>query len=286
MADRRRVYVALRGGLGNQLFQYAAAAGLAGPDGVRVLSTGPTAHLSLAELAPTLPVAATMGDRLRLGIAFGGGNLASRVGQRLLRPMVARARARTLRQGEELADAFAPPPADIGRVRVLHGYFHHPDWFAGSLVPLAERLLLDAPHGWSIASDDTVLLVVRGGDYRTAGWAVDLSYYERALRQLGSPTNVHLISDDAEFAGELAQRLDTQGVQCSPRPGGGSAVDDFWAIAAARTVVMSNSTFCWWATAVGDVAVERAGGTRTVLMPRGWVQGHGDELARPGWHAV
>jgi hypothetical protein len=62
---------------------------------------------------------------------------------------------------------------------------------------------------------------------------------------------------------------------------------DFCLIANARNVVMSNSTFCWWAAALGD-ALNRPG-ERIVAYPKGWIDfpdEASDGMVRPGWTVV
>lgn len=275
----------LHGGLGNQLFQIAAACSRVGLSNVRVVGAKSGMHLSVAEMAPKLYRSPSVFDRFRIGRPFAAPRGWQRVLSRALRPVRRRVAARQFVQGSALADAFEPRPDGFARFQLLSGYFQHPDWFRDGLDELIDALLRAAPPGWT-CSAETTTLVLRGGDYRRLGWELEPTHYERAIELLGGPQEVRLISDDAEMMAVLEDRLGKVGVRIASAANPGSAVDDFWAIAASRRVVMSNSTFCWWATVVGDAAARREGIERSVVFPAQWIGGHGRELCMPGWVAL
>ena len=66
------------------------------------------------------------------------------------------------------------------------------------------------------------------------------------------------------------------------------AMRDFWIIANAKNLLMSNSTFCWWAAVFGDSLLpERQ--TRFVAYPVGWIgqfRDGEDGLIQPTWTPV
>ena len=273
------------GGLGNQLFQYAAGASIAGVDGVRVLEIRPAPQLALATLVPGLVRVAGPWDLWRLGAPADD---AGRVRQRLVRalePVRADVSERTLRVLGGLDHSFDPRPAHPSRPIVLDGYFQHPDWFAPVEEAMIDRIVKFAPASWregTFASADTVLHV-RGGDYVTLGWMLDEGYYERALELLGPPATVRLVTDDRAVGAEVASVCRRKGWGCSFGPADATAVDDFWTVAAARRVIMSNSTFCWWATKVGDRRWGPRSPGRAVVFPDQWVLGQGAVLRQPTW---
>ena len=71
-----------------------------------------------------------------------------------------------------------------------------------------------------------------------------------------------------------------------PQFSGNAAVNDFWVLAGAANVVMANSTFCWWATRVGDALRAALDGPRTVVCPRSWLAGVPHRMIEPDWTAI
>lgn len=125
---------------------------------------------------------------------------------------------------------------------------------------------------------------VRRGDYVSdAGAAATLGaqpkdYYERAMdhmRAVGFEQFV-VFSDDREW---VSENLARRNVTLAPA---GSALDDFLGMASASALIMSNSSFSWWAAYLGsrrDITVvgpdswfsdENLDATR--LMMDGWVR--------------
>ena len=97
-----------------------------------------------------------------------------------------------------------------------------------------------------------------------------------------------VVGDDPEQERVYAARLIADGneVLDAPRLSDKPAINDFWLIARANNVVMSNSTFCWWATRVGDRFHSSAGHHRTVFAPAGWIGGAGRVILEPTWRPV
>jgi len=273
------VFVRLTGGVGNQLFQVAAGAGIGGLRHVRVLPARRNGQLSLADLAPGLvaPAGSFEGRIVRGVLARGALPEGSTPA---VRPLATALRRRTVRQGTDLSDAFLPRPSTPSRVRLLDGYFQHPTWFGPGLDEVTAGLAAAIPakdrHG--------TVVHARGGDYADLGWALADNYYRHAIAALGAPGALHVVSDDAALANRIVLLAGEIGWGATASTG--SAVDDFWAIASATNLVMSNSSFSWWAATVGDLLAQRRGARRTVTFPRGWVNGHGDVLCSAHWRAI
>jgi len=281
-----RTFVVLRGGLGNQLFQFAAAASVCGSSGVRVRATRTTPHLDLAELMPGLAKEWNRVDRWRLGCPFDSATGWRRFVEIALKPIRLAVRRRTVADYGDLADAFAPRPLHPARPLVLDGYFQHPDWYEGVLPEVVDLLLAAGPPEQSAVDHEPegfTVLHVRGGDYRNLGWGLDVGYYERALSLLGEPTRVHVVTDDREAGDEVAAMCVRLGWKCTIGSSHRTAADDFWIVAAARRLVMSNSTFCWWAAQVGDARWGFGSSDRVVVFPDYWVLGNGGHLRNDAW---
>jgi hypothetical protein len=131
------------------------------------------------------------------------------------------------------------------------------DFISAVLLPgsvLSEPAFLD--------SDPNHLVInVRRGDYYSvpevrAQYGFDVTAYlrcavERATERDGSPSRITVVSDDVEWCRtELGWLLDVAPVAWSSGQG---ALNDFQVVAAARRLVITNSTFSYWAAHLGNV---------------------------------
>lgn len=278
---RGRAYVRLKGGLGNQLFQFAAAASVGGFANVRAIHLRTTPQLDLASTVENLVVPWSFLDRLRLGDVYANAKGWRRAFGLLLRPVRRRAARRTETAGTDVAAAFEPPRLAGTRPLVLDGYFQHPAWFGTVEEELLARLAAAAPPRTS--PDPITTLHVRAGDYQQLGWMLDWSYYQRALQHLGVPSRLRVVADDEAVGQEIARRCESEGWEIVGSPGGTAAIDDFWALSAAERLIMSNSSFCWWAARLGDHRWSDSRGARLVVAPEHWVLGHGQVLLHSTW---
>ena len=254
------------GGLGNQLFQLAAARAL-DPDGDGRLVLGtPNGQTAVEELAPALAPALGADELQRVASVPADLRCSQPLG--------------------ELPAAFVPRPTFNRRPVVLKGYFQHPDWYTDSLASMVDDLLAAAPPDIAqrVLAGGRSVVSVRGSDYLSLDRHLAPGYYVAAMNAI-SPEAATVASEDLDRAQIIAGVLSVIGWNVAP-PSAASAVDDFWSIAVAPMVVMANSTFCWWATQVGDELYRRLGRPRTVVAPAEWIRGHGRELLAREWIAI
>ena len=122
------------------------------------------------------------------------------------------------------------------------------EWFQP--MPKDARRLDEIVAGWPASSDNMVAVHVRRGDYalirdglsdHREGWSLPMKYYHNALDRVPRDAALAIFSDDPEWAQrEFANR----------RPWvswGNSAVVDMFLIARCRYNVTANSSFSWWA---------------------------------------
>ncbi len=225
----KTVTLALYGGLGNQLFQLAAATGIAQRTG-RVLTISPSS------LHPTHE---SLTDTLILDILTGHGLLETEASSPL---------------SEEVCREPSPhelmplPASECERIR-LHGYFQNAGYFSGAeerilslFHPLAPRELIYGP----------IALHLRMGDYlqvQDTHPVISEEYLRKAvfwqLSRRASPV-IHLYSDSpAEAASFLEKALSGLHVSIDVRPG--NTVEQLQALAAHVNMIGSNSSFSWWA---------------------------------------
>ncbi len=264
------ILVRFQGGLGNQLFQYAAGWSLAEDRQDRLIAdlSWFAGHPERPYLLPGLglrPRRASLADRLAAGW-LPSPRWQSRL-QRLARKVLPE-RATPWR-----CDADDPLRIlhDRRRVLVLDGYWQDQRLFAAHAERLRRHLAVrcTAVHRRRMHDFD-VAIHVRRGDYAsdpavaaTMG-CLDTAYYETAIIRLGPwprPPRVVCFSDDA--AG-LRASWHPPFELIFPQAEPADPVEDLLLMAAASDLVIANSTFSWWAAWIG----ERPG--RRIVAPRRW----------------
>ncbi len=265
--------LAIQGGLGNQLFQWAL--------GTSLRRRGIVVHVDTSRCRGDRPLAI---DPLLDGwprsprtvglwrIALHKARLLGRFG--------------TLPVIEETGMRFDP---DLQRRAaaggMLLGYFQSPRYFedVASEVRGAVRGLLDAaltPSGRALAADlaqdpRSVAVHVRRGDYVTSPTAsahhgvLGVDHYERALAAAGAHGGTRRIwfSDDPAW---VRDHLLRPGDQLVPAGTTSAPAGDIALMARCRTRVIANSSFSWWAGWLGPGDDRDPG---TVIAPRRWFAG-------------
>lgn len=129
-----------------------------------------------------------------------------------------------------------------------------------------------------VSCNDTFCIHIRRGDYLTASGAETLKeeYFEAALDTLGADSNstVLAFSDSPEGIHEEFKRLQEK-YNFTVVDWDGRASNVISIMSQASNLVMSNSTFSWWAAATGRL-------DKRVAYPAGWK----DSLMRANWVAI
>lgn len=287
--------VDLRAGLGNQLFQYAAAMTIARELNATLLFNGlGSAGIELDRVLGVDLPAPSPGQLHELAISDPSESATSRALHRAKRQL------RVMRGNQLLIQqvAFRPKHADVlqSQPSYVHmwGDFQHPSWFVDSLDAVSAQLRCGLGRHATELEVDATVISFRRGDYVRLGWDLPLAYYERALAQLPAASGpTWVVCDDQAFAELAIPWFRDRGVDVQPLPdiAGGPLIRDLLLLSRARRVIMSNSTFCWWGVATGDL--DPALSDRTVIAPSPWLPaapaGWGAEsspLLRSGWQTV
>lgn len=274
------VTVALQGGLGNQLFQWAFATTLVS-EGIPV----------------RVDTVRCRGDRpLMLGRLLDGFLLGSKPGS-LARAALERYVPSLLRVVRESGVGYDAQAAQRARHagRYVLGYFQSPRYFA-DVAPFVRASVraslsedLTAPGGemaTHLERVDSVAVHVRRGDYvsnpTTAAHhgALDVQYYQRALAPLRARgATVIWFSDDLSWTRtHLAERHD---LLCDVKLTR-SARGEIALMSSCRSRIIANSSFSWWAGWLGPQPTE--GGQ--VFAPLRWFADHHvdiSDLIPEGW---
>lgn len=258
--------VRLMGGLGNQMFQYAAARALAAQHGTEVVL-----DLSWYE------------DEASTGVTprhYGLDDFAGPAG-------ASRASAPCEQHFHERSFGFDASVSTLPDGITLNGYFQSERYFCDHDAAIREDFRFRAePDGANravlamIESSTAVAVHVRRGDYATDpattahhGLA-SLDYYAEAARAVaavvGDP-RFFVFSDDPAWCRAHLAFLGNAVVVDHNGPD--RAGEDLRLMTACRHHIIANSTFSWWGAWLGR------GADQVVVAPRRWFAGAGHETA-------
>lgn len=293
------ILVRCKGGLGNQLFQYAAGRALAqrhrvplrlddrwyasSDNQVKAHRSFDLAHFRVAGGM------ASDADRTRFGLATRS------------RPGRALGRLRRLLSGRRVwvnhEMGYHQDFERLGPHTCIEGFFQHPRYFSSITPTLRDELQLREPppdHIRALAGQlsavPAVCVQVRRTDYIAHADAADLhgvcdaDYYRRAWAELTRripDAQAWIFTDDAAWAREHLRELRPVRI-IQDELGGEPFLGKFFVMQACRHFISANSTFGWWAAWLG------AHQASIVIVPRAWLRGRDvDELGLrlPGWLA-
>ena len=273
------VVIRLVGGLGNQMFQYAAAFGLAVRQG-RVLKMEVSGFEVCGKRSYQLDCLKVPQDLYTGAPLFQpvSNSIAARVIRRIKRDVF---KASDFRKGVYCEPHFHFDPAFFklsGVEILLNGYFQSPRYFESVAQLLREWFQPVAPLSataadWAAkiaASPCSVSLHVRRGDYLQAPYAalhdaLDRGYYDRAVnlvqRLAGERVEFFLFSDEPDFIAEAFADLPGAHVVRSDTS---TSWEDMFLMARCRHHIIANSSYSWWGAWLNPAKDKR------VIAPARW----------------
>lgn len=250
-----RQVVALRGGLGNQLFQFSYALYLA-RHGWRV-------NLDLSCVRHGVPAifeVPIIGDQARQ-VALEATRFIPSPSGRL--PLMGRLLRKVMRPGRIVLDESAqgPEPSSSVTPAWWFGYWQRLS-YAEAVIPLLRTGLGPARPSETVHQDRPAIasVHVRRGDYAGNPMELPAEWYRRALDMVyvlgGDAVETKVATNGPEWC---EQNLDFgRAYRILPA---GTALEDMRSLAASDFIVVSRSTFSWWAAAISDA---------TVIAPDPW----------------
>lgn len=279
------MWVIVRGGLGNQMFQVAFATALACRFGV----TPKYADLSSrARVARSWSLSCFGIEPDQIGSLTQARLAAVAVLSRKLRLRHFDRLTGTMIELEE----FKAPPAMEKAPQLISGYWQGPAYFAGHEAAVRAVLRFpEVPRQWAVLrvanGRQRVAIHVRRGDYvsdpvaRAVHLVCDAAWYRNAwdrLRTEVSDCQAIVFSDDAEWAGQnLMLDGDVHYVRADR---GRPAWADMAQMSQCQHFIISNSSFSWWAAYLGQSKDSH------VIAPARWLQGRptaGLGICPPSW---
>ena len=242
----KRLEVCLQGGLGNQLFQFAAGWEIA-----HRLGTG--LHLNTSLLSNSSTPRKFELEQVVKGVASWGHDSTSR------------------HLFVQNGFSFDPNVLEIRNGTIVSGYFQSPKFFQATERVVLDLIRKSAPfhQGNTIRHSPFLAVQARRGDYlktanRLVHGVVPEQFFLRAsrvLRDIHGELDILVFSDDKHFAEALARKIPsaTPHYQSNTE----SPLETLGLLSRASGLAISNSTFGWWGAYL-------AGDHSTVIAPRPW----------------
>ena len=287
------VIAGLRGGLGNQMFQYSAGRRLAA-------RRNTTLGLDLDFYRGPVGTGTTVREYALDGFNISA-SIAGRTAIRRLKP-TGRVSHRVWKRWPrtfpnyivEQSMSFDPRILNLSNRAYLDGYWQSEKYFADVAATLRAEFTLKQPLD-SRASDlaqelrsvNSVALHVRRGDYvgHPTYYSCDHRYYERAidaLTRVAADPRLYVFSDDVEWCRQ-SLRLGRDFVAVDDGFAGYKATGHLDLMRSCRHFIIANSSFSWWAAWLATHPAKR------VFAPQNWFmdpQLRTDDLVPPTWVQV
>lgn len=183
---------------------------------------------------------------------------------------------------ERNADAYDASIEEVKRGTTLVGYFQSPRYFPHVEGPLVRAMLAQPETSQEsemlaqMRAEPAITLHLRRGDYLAVPthrqFIASVDYVRRALallRRQGLDLPVRVFSDSVDLVRSELSDVDAQFLFV-PDDGGLSIWSTLKAMASGAAMIMSNSSFSWWAA-----TLMRATGASDapVIAPRPWTRG-------------
>lgn len=145
---------------------------------------------------------------------------------------------------------------------VLDGYYQGEQFFENIKGELRQKLKFKLPE---MTLDDVVSIHARRGDYLNGDFFVDLSatdYYKKAVEYIKTKVKnpkFHIFSNDENWAKEYFSFVEGACIE-SPR----DTIDDLYFMSICQYNITANSTYSWWAAWLNNNP------NKIVIQPKNW----------------
>ena len=131
----------------------------------------------------------------------------------------------------------------------LSGYFQRYEYYAPYRDQIRTWFFFNTvPTPFRVLENDVLLSIRRGYDFGFLDWLLPLTYYENTLEKLRDVGRVYVCGTSIDD--QVRQRLD----KYAPTYLYGSPVEHFAFIKRFNRIILSNSTFVWWAAFLSDAS--------------------------------
>ncbi len=282
------IIVRLKGGLGNQLFQYACGRALAHHHCTSLmLDTTWFAHPKFHYSLDRFNISATVASDLDIAIATRAPNNLRGIIDSMLQRMKPYYKRRYV---HERALDYDPNILRVSKEAYLHGYWESPKYFSNIADILRNELTLveamdsiNCEYSQRIQNCNSVSVHIRRGDYLEVKYlkmfgVLSIEYYQRAVHFLAAridKPHFFIFSDDIDWCRDNI-RLDHEYEFVSHNSTNAEHMD-LVLISLCLHHIIANSTFSWWGAWLSNRSKRKI-----VIAPQKY--GVDPRLNRPGFY--
>lgn len=141
----------------------------------------------------------------------------------------------------------------LGKITVC-GYSQRYEYYVNNKSNIKRWLKVENENLYEIPDEDDIVVNVRLGDYVNLGWDLPIDYYVEMLNN-EKYKNAYIICDEPE--NPKLNKLVSMGCIIKDNRNHGSMkyIADFVFAKNAKTLIIANSTFSWWAAFLGESKV-------------------------------
>lgn len=284
MKCKKHISIELSGGIGNQLFQYAAGIYFAKRLNSEVLfklfgNTAKQKKTKNALLEFSLNSTLIENKRPMPNLSYQIGRVRRKIANNS--NFYRMFRYHTFGDYQSNSIGFTGELTTLSKIRSLKGYFQTYKYADAVKVELEQELRLKNPsityEKYLIIAKETcpIMMHIRGTDYkeniRTIGM-LDKNYYENALlkvKEFGLRNKLWVFSDDEIYTNKLMKQLKILPDKVFFPNSGLSDTETLKLMSVGYGIIISNSTFSWWAAYLNK-------NCRFIICPDKWFKGMED----------
>jgi hypothetical protein len=133
----------------------------------------------------------------------------------------------------------------------IHGYPQRYEYYAFNKNNISKWLTIENEELYDVPDEYDIVLHVRLGDYLNSGWNLSIEYYKSILKK-EKYKNAYIITDDPNNQ-EIYKLIDFGCILKDNSMFGSMAyMADFVFAKKAKKIIISPSTFSWWAAFLGE----------------------------------
>lgn len=293
MRRKTELEVEIVGGLGNQLFGYAAGLFLSQKSSsllklnLAMIGAGGTDHgKTLRQFAIPSECLIEVGDN------SSAWTFVNRIANKLSRHFNQFRRLKNFALKEYTATdlGYEEEFWNLKNARKIRGYFQTYLYADTVLQKLRQHLVLTNPSDWflslseSIELEDPIAIHIRRGDYlklQDEFGVLDISYYVNAMKAIGAlgKRNIWIFTDSPQIVETEIRGTPLENSIIIEPPLESTVNESLLLMSKCRTLVISNSTFSWWAAYLNSSSAE-------IYAPSVWFKGRAApaKLIPPAWN--
>jgi hypothetical protein len=156
----------------------------------------------------------------------------------------------------------------------LDGYFQNYKWYKETIIEVLDEIILNNKEKiFNQYPENDLTIVFRKSDYTKLGWELNLDYYLKSIELINKNKSkkITIASEDDNFSKIFYKFLQFNGYETAEKfsdtTGNPSLIKDFCAIIKSKSLIMSNSSFCWWAAMIRSRLGYK---NETVICPKFW----------------